>query len=156
MALVTVAPCRSVKISPSVLAIARSGGRLSSPAVDGRAGLRRGRGGTVFGRGGSGVPGGGAGLGDVAGRSKDGRERWRARGAARSGYAAGVGREYEGGFGDAHGMAQGWLGGCTCCCTRTGGTHPGTLGGRVGVYGRAGREGVRFSLTGVLDGGSLW
>lgn len=104
------------------------------------------------------MPGGGAGLGEPAGRSREGKERWRVRGVARSGYAAGVGREYDGGFGDAHGMAEGWLGDCTCTCcwARTGGTGPGTRGGRVGEYGGAGRGGVRVSLTGVLDGGSLW
>lgn len=88
-----------------MLTVARSVGRLSLPAVDGLAGLRLGRrGGTVVGSGGRGVSGGGAGFGRAMDRSKDGRERWRVRGIARSGYAAGVGLEYEGGLGEAGGM----------------------------------------------------
>ncbi len=98
MALAAVASFRTVKMSPFVVTVACREGRLSLPAVDGLAALRRGRGGSrgvtvvvvvvmvVVGSGGRGVSGGGAGLGGAAAdRSKDGRERCRVRGAARSG-----------------------------------------------------------------------
>ena len=90
VALAAIESLRRVKTSPFVLTVARRGGRLSLPAVDGLAALRRGRGGgrgvTLVGSGGRGVSGGGAGLGGTAAdRSNDGRERWRVRGAARSG-----------------------------------------------------------------------